>query len=130
MISCGLGNAYGHPTRRTLERLADLDCRIYRTDKQGTITAALEGGKMVFDPEPTKDLTPGSTVTAQGAGTAQSAEDARQVQTYVLNTNSFVFHLPSCLNAAKMSARNKVFVNALREDLIARGYRPCKNCRP
>ena len=37
-LSVGEHNSYGHPAQETLERLAAADCRIYRTDLQGTIT--------------------------------------------------------------------------------------------
>lgn len=37
-ISAGANNRYGHPAKKTLERLGQFGCRIYRTDLQGTIT--------------------------------------------------------------------------------------------
>lgn len=37
VISCELGNRYGHPHVETLYRLADLPAKIYRTDLQGSI---------------------------------------------------------------------------------------------
>lgn len=37
-ISAGTNNRYGHPAKKTLERLGRFGCRIYRTDLQGTIT--------------------------------------------------------------------------------------------
>ena len=37
VISCELGNRYGHPHAETLYRLADLPAEIYRTDLQGSI---------------------------------------------------------------------------------------------
>ena len=36
-ISVGQNNLYGHPREEMLERLSWFDCRIYRTDLQGTI---------------------------------------------------------------------------------------------
>ena len=36
-ISVGANNRYGHPRDEMLERLEQFDCRIYRTDLQGTI---------------------------------------------------------------------------------------------
>lgn len=36
-ISCGENNYYGHPAQSVLDRLQEFGCRIYRTDKQGTI---------------------------------------------------------------------------------------------
>lgn len=37
-ISAGANNRYGHPAKKTLERLLRFGCRIYRTDLEGTIT--------------------------------------------------------------------------------------------
>lgn len=38
VISVGADNSYGHPSPKTLERLALAGAEIYRTDQQGTIT--------------------------------------------------------------------------------------------
>ena len=43
VISVGSGNDYGHPARRTLERLAAAGCEIYRTDLDGTVLFATDG---------------------------------------------------------------------------------------
>ena len=37
VISCGVGNTYGHPTQAALERLLGIGSSIYRTDVQGTV---------------------------------------------------------------------------------------------
>lgn len=37
IISVGLGNRYGHPSEKTLQRLNSFGCRIYRTDLHGTV---------------------------------------------------------------------------------------------
>ncbi len=37
VVSCGLGNSYGHPHRETLRRLATAGVKVYRTDLQGNI---------------------------------------------------------------------------------------------
>ena len=38
VISAGLDNRYGHPSEKTLQRLAAIGCAVYRTDLDGTIT--------------------------------------------------------------------------------------------
>ena len=38
IISCGLNNAYGHPTAGTLTTLRDAGTEIFRTDTHGTVT--------------------------------------------------------------------------------------------
>lgn len=37
LISVGANNTYGHPTQEVLERLAQYDCIVYRTDQNGKI---------------------------------------------------------------------------------------------
>lgn len=50
--------------------------------------------------------------------------------TYVLNTNSNKFHLPSCSSVDQMSDENKEYYTGSREEVINMGYKPCKNCNP
>ena len=57
---------------------------------------------------------------AEGKGTTE----------YVLNTNSKKFHLPSCSSVDQMSPKNREDVEDTRENLIAKGYDPCKRCNP
>jgi beta-lactamase superfamily II metal-dependent hydrolase len=47
IISVGKNN-YGHPDSSTLDRLKNINSTIYRTDKQGTITAISNGDKISF----------------------------------------------------------------------------------
>ncbi len=46
VISCGEGNAYGHPHYSTLTRLAEAGAEVYRTDKSGTVTVCVEDGRL------------------------------------------------------------------------------------
>lgn len=48
VISCGAGNAYGHPHQEVLERLEQLGSEIYRTDLQGTIIAVSDGREITW----------------------------------------------------------------------------------
>lgn len=43
LISCGTGNAYGHPHADTLERLRAVGAQIYRTDLNGTVHLTCDG---------------------------------------------------------------------------------------
>lgn len=60
---------------------------------------------------------------------AQSTQDDQQ-ETYVLNTSSGKFHLPSCSSVEKMDPANRQDYTGSREDLIAQGYSPCGSCKP
>jgi competence protein ComEC len=44
LISVGKGNSYGHPTAKTLNMLAELDTKVFRTDLDGAISIALNKG--------------------------------------------------------------------------------------
>ncbi len=41
IISCGVGNIYGHPHEELLGELSKSNCKIYRTDLQGTVVATI-----------------------------------------------------------------------------------------
>lgn len=46
IISCGLGNDYGHPHKNTLANLNKIDSSIYRTDISGNIIIKTDGHKL------------------------------------------------------------------------------------
>ncbi len=52
------------------------------------------------------------------------------VTTYVLNTNTKKFHLPGCKSVNQMKAKNRLDVDWSRDEVISKGYVPCKNCNP
>ena len=51
-------------------------------------------------------------------------------QTYVLNTNTKKFHIPTCRSVKQMKDKNKKDFCGSREEVFAKGYSPCKNCNP
>lgn len=61
---------------------------------------------------------------AQNADNAQAATAA-----YIGNSNSMKFHKPDCPSVAKMSDSNKVEFST-RDEAVADGYQPCKQCNP
>lgn len=47
VIGVGAGNRYGHPAPETLKRLSSsTDARVFRTDRNGTVTVKAEGGTL------------------------------------------------------------------------------------
>lgn len=64
-----------------------------------------------------------------GGGNADGAAGA-SASSYVLNTNSHKFHLPSCSSVDTISPKNRKDVNESREQIIREGYAPCKRCNP
>ena len=49
---------------------------------------------------------------------------------YVLNTNTNKFHNPTCDSVNDMKEKNKEISYQSRDEIIARGYAPCKRCNP
>lgn len=54
LISAGRDNAYGHPHKETLERLADRGCRIYQTPAGGAVTVRVKNGRVGIEEYVTK----------------------------------------------------------------------------
>ena len=50
--------------------------------------------------------------------------------TYVLNKNTKKFHDPDCPSVSQMKEKNKEYTSLSYEEIIAKGYSPCKNCNP
>lgn len=125
LISCGTGNTYGHPAKSMLERIASVNAKLYRTDKQGTIILHADKKSYWFEQEPCDDWTPG-IYTEQTKESPVNAADYK----YILNTNSKLIHKPDCESVLKMSDENKEYTNMDIESLEEAGYRPCHNCNP
>lgn len=50
--------------------------------------------------------------------------------TYVLNTNTKRFHLPTCPSCEEMKPKNRQETTLSRDELIGQGYKPCGRCNP
>ena len=53
-----------------------------------------------------------------------------EVYTYILNTNTKKFHYDWCRSVKQMKDKNKLEMEATREEVIDMGYDPCGNCLP
>ena len=51
-------------------------------------------------------------------------------ESYVGNKNSMKFHYSWCASVKKMANHNKVSLSGTRDEIVGRGYEPCKNCNP
>ena len=78
-------------------------------------------GAGMANTETTQAAQPETTRAADNAQTATAA--------YIGNSNSMKFHKPDCPSVAKMSESNKVEFST-RDEAIADGYQPCKQCNP
>lgn len=73
-----------------------------------------------------------SSAAVAGAAAATTQQETPQNTpvsgNYILNENTKKFHYPDCHSVDQM--KNPVGYNGSRDDLIAQGYEPCKNCNP
>lgn len=128
VISVGAGNSYGHPTEAVLSRLRDAGVTTFRTDMQGEITAVSDGHTINFSTA--KNAVAIASANAGGGNADGAAGAGTTAGSYVLNTNSHKFHLPSCSSVETISPKNRKDVNESREQIISEGYAPCKRCNP
>ncbi|MBQ1948078.1 MAG: MBL fold metallo-hydrolase [Clostridia bacterium] len=108
VIHVGEKNEYGHPHTETMRALKARGTTIYRTDRHGSIICVWN-----------EDI---------AWATEKNIEPKKE--TYILNTKSKVYHLPSCESVGEMSSKNKKSMTATVDDLQAQGYKPCGGCRP
>lgn len=60
----------------------------------------------------------------------EEAASQNKERTYILNKNTKKFHLPTCSSANSIKEKNKEYYLGNRDNLIAQGYGPYKNCNP
>ena len=69
-----------------------------------------------------------SISTSYSSESMSSSTDLGVVSTFILNTNTKKYHLPTCNSVKNMKEKNKKEVKDTRENLEKQGYEPCKNC--
>lgn len=70
----------------------------------------------------------GSISTSYPSSNTSTSANYGVESTYILNTNTKKYHLPTCNSVKSMKEKNKKEVNDTRENLENQGYEPCKNC--
>ena len=71
----------------------------------------------------------GETTESQDS-ISQSGSSENSKVTYILNTNSYKFHVSSCSSINQMSESNKQEFTGSRDEVAAMGYDPCGRCNP
>ena len=104
---------------------------------QGDIICTSDGVTVVFEVERNADI---DTLASAGAGSQQETEPAviapvitdsgDEGTDYVGNKNTKKFHYDWCSSVDKMKESNKYYYTGTRDEMIAKGYEPCKNCDP
>ena len=62
--------------------------------------------------------------------TAAEPQTEPEKHNYVLNTNTKKFHRTGCGSIKQMKDKNKKTFYGTREEVIKKGYSPCKKCNP
>lgn len=82
-------------------------------------------------PSPLEAETPSPYVSSGGASNTYDISSQQNTSaTYVLNTSTKKFHLPSCSSVKKISSSNYSTSSESKNTLISQGYSPCKKCNP
>lgn len=89
----------------------------------------LTGEKQVEEQE---DIVVSSNESKEAPSTVAEEESTPPAEgtTYILNTNTHKFHIPSCSSVDAMKEKNKQEFQGSRDEAIAQGYDPCKRCNP
>ena len=128
VISCGRGNAYGHPHPSVLEILAGVN--VLRTDEIGTIVIHSDGQRIsVENPTTISNEEPVKDKTSQKDSILDESIEGSTEASYIGNRNSMKFHYPYCPGVEKTSPKNRIPLFS-REEAIALGYAPCGQCNP
>lgn len=143
VISCGTGNQYGHPHADTMEKLEAMEIEVFRTDKQGTVTALSDGTNISWNVAPCNDYTPGDESDSgtqpegesrdfgfqswdgMGEETAGSSisEQSEEEMVWLSATGSKYHSIPDCGNMNPDTARQVPVSQA-----EGQGYEACKKC--
>lgn len=147
VVSCAMGNAYGHPHQEAMTAVQSVGARLFRTDMQGNLVASTDGQTITWNTAPCNNYTPGSfmevpadlpdqppiseTASAdrnqKASAPAGISSQPYDGYTIIVNKNSKKYHIPSCRSVRDMKESNKGYCSDAAY-LNANGYQPCKNC--
>lgn len=138
VISCERNNSYGHPASDVLERLVSKNITVLRTDLAGTIEFTIKNNSISYNTEKNDSNSSGNgnsntnnNISSNSNANNNSNNDVTtSAITYILNTNTMKFHLPSCKHANEIADHNKLLSNETRDTILEKGYVPCKICNP
>ena len=142
-VICVGSNSYGHPTSEALNRLSAAGTTVYRTDKNGDVKFSTDGNTLYLPNGSTDTTGSGSGLPSSGGstsggstsggtssgGSSSSGSTSGSTSTsdiFIGNTETKVFHLPTCSNLPAASKQN-VMYNYWWIVNIA-GYTPCGRC--
>ena len=129
-VICVGSNSYGHPTSEALTRLSNAGTSVYRTDKNGNVVFSTNGAVLTLPNGTTDSTGSGSGISSGGSSggssSSGSSSSSSSSNTFIGNTETKVFHLPTCSNLPAASKQN-IMYNYWWIINIA-GYTPCGRC--
>lgn len=132
IISCGVNNPFGHPTKTVLGRIKKSGAKLFRTDLQGTIIATSDGTDISWNKKSTLDFRSEHQINNDQDKIDAIQEDiaSSKVKKYVLNIKSKKIHKPDCKAVNDIKEENKKPVKKSMKELKEKGYVPCGKCKP
>lgn len=105
--------------------------KVATVSSNGKVTA-IKAGTAVITAKTANGKKAACTITVKGNSSAVAApsDSTEKSTTYILNTNTKKFHIPSCSSVGDMAEKNKKEYTGSRDDVIAQGYVPCMRCCP
>lgn len=132
VISCAVGNYYGHPHKEVTDRLKSARVKLFRTDLQGDIVFTSDGNNIEVNTTPTENYGSGSEISSESEDNSSveppQTEASEVGAKYVLNTSTMKIHYPSCSSVKDIKEENKAYTDDY-EWAIEQGYTPCGKCK-
>ncbi len=145
VISCGVGNDYGHPTAEALSRLSAVGARVFRTDQDGEIKAVSDGNTVTLQAEKgntspfvaqgevrpiqaSADLAPTNTSAQPAPSESPTAPASTSTLRFVSLKGSEVFHREDCATLKRAKTKERTVYTS--RAAAARERRPAEDCNP
>lgn len=74
--------------------------------------------------------TPEAEPTASPTPTVEPTATPEKKYTYIYNKNTKKFHEETCSSADDIKPKNRGECTGTRDEMIKKGYDPCKRCKP
>ena len=131
-VICVGSNSYGHPTSDALSRLSSAGISIYRTDLNGNVVFSTNGATLTLPGGSTvgggsgSGTSGGTSSGGTSSGGTSSGGTSSGTEYFIGNTETKVFHLPTCSNLPAASKQNVMYNYSWIVNIA--GYTPCGKC--
>lgn len=124
--------AYTEPvTASTKIQWLSSNQKVAKVNSKGVVTA-LKAGTVTITAKTSNGLKAKCKITITKQKSEQAAQPSLSSSgtVYVLNNNTHKFHKPTCSSASEIKPANREEVTWTRDEIVAKGYAPCKKCKP